>query len=36
MCEDVGGEFSKKLYNEITGIQYGKIEDRYNWLTFID
>lgn len=36
MCEDEGGEFSKRLYNEITGIQYGKIEDRYNWLTFID
>ncbi len=36
MCEDTGGDFSKKLYDEITGIQYGRIEDRYNWLTFID
>lgn len=36
MCEDVGGDFSKKLYDEITGIQYGRIEDRYNWLTYID
>lgn len=36
MCEETGGEFSKKLYNEITGIQYGKIDDRYNWLTYID
>lgn len=36
LCEEKGGDFSKKLYNEITGIQYGKIEDRYNWLTYID
>lgn len=36
MCEDVGGDFSKKLYDEITGIQYGRIEDRYNWLTYIE
>lgn len=36
MCEDQGGDFSKKLYDEITGIQYGRIEDKHNWLTFID
>jgi len=36
MCEDTGGDFSKKLYDEITGIQHGRIEDRYNWLTYID
>ena len=26
------GEFAKSLYDEITGIQYGKIEDRHNWI----
>jgi branched-chain amino acid aminotransferase len=36
MCEDTGGDFSKKLYNELTGIQNGTIEDRYNWLTYVD
>lgn len=25
------GEFSKRLYDEITGIQYGKIPDRFGW-----
>lgn len=36
LCENGGGDFSKKLYDEITGIQYGRIEDKHNWLTFID
>lgn len=26
------GELGTKLYNEITSIQFGKIEDRYNWM----
>jgi len=26
------GEFAEKLYDEITGIQYGKIEDRHGWI----
>ena len=30
------GELGKKLYKEITDIQYGRIEDRYNWLTYLD
>ncbi|MFA3782588.1 branched-chain amino acid aminotransferase [Melioribacteraceae bacterium 4301-Me] len=30
------GELSTKLYDELTGIQYGKIEDRYNWITYVD
>lgn len=29
---DTIGEFAKRLYDEITGIQYGKIEDRHNWV----
>ena len=36
LCEENGGDFSKKLYDEITGIQYGRREDKYNWLTFVD
>lgn len=26
------GEFAQKLFDEITGIQYGKIEDRHGWV----
>ncbi len=26
------GEFAKKLYDTITGIQYGKLEDTFNWV----
>jgi branched-chain amino acid aminotransferase len=29
------GEFSLKMYNELTGIQYGKIEDRFGWTTVV-
>ncbi len=29
--EDCAGEILTKLYNQIQGIQYGEIEDRYNW-----
>jgi len=25
------GEFSQKLYDTITGIQYGELEDKFNW-----
>ena len=25
------GELTLRLYNELTGIQYGKIEDRHHW-----
>jgi branched-chain amino acid aminotransferase len=34
--ENEAGELGKKLYAEITGIQYGKIPDRYGWMTFLD
>ncbi len=30
------GELSNELYEELTGIQYGRIEDKYNWLTYVD
>lgn len=30
------GELGKKLYEEITGIQYGKMEDKYGWLKFVE
>ncbi len=33
---DNAGELSKKLYAEITGIQYGIKEDKYNWLKFVE
>ena len=25
------GPYAQKFYNTITGIQYGEIEDKYNW-----
>jgi len=25
------GELTRRLYDEITGIQYGKLPDRYDW-----
>lgn len=34
--DDEAGELATKLYNEVTGIQYGKIEDKHNWLKYID
>ncbi len=34
--ETEAGELSLKLYNELTGIQYGRVADRHNWLTYID
>lgn len=33
--DNEAGELGKKLYAEITGIQYGTIPDRYNWLTYL-
>ncbi|MEW6194453.1 MAG: branched-chain amino acid aminotransferase [Bacteroidota bacterium] len=30
------GELGLKLYEELTGIQYGKIKDRYGWMTYIN
>ena len=29
------GAFSLKMYDELTGIQYGKIEDRFGWTTIV-
>jgi branched-chain amino acid aminotransferase len=29
------GELAIKLFDEITGIQYGRKEDIYNWLTYV-
>ncbi|MEW6701644.1 MAG: branched-chain amino acid aminotransferase [Bacteroidota bacterium] len=34
--ETEAGELGTKLYEELTGIQYGKIEDKHNWMTYID
>jgi len=30
------GDVTKKLYDELTGIQWGKIEDKHNWCVKID
>lgn len=30
------GEFSQKLYDTITGIQYGEIEDKYGWNVHVE
>src|SRR5690625_1949151 len=30
------GEIAKKLYDTLTGIQYGKIEDPFNWIVKVD
>lgn len=34
--DEKAGELAIKLYDELTGIQYGRIEDRHNWLTYLD
>ncbi len=34
--EEEAGELGVKLYDEITAIQYGKTEDRYNWLKIVE
>lgn len=30
------GPISTKLYNTLVGIQYGDVEDKYGWITFVD
>jgi branched-chain amino acid aminotransferase len=30
------GPIAKKLYDTITGIQYGRLEDKFNWTCGID
>lgn len=30
------GEISQKLYDELTGIQWGKVEDKFNWTEVVD
>ena len=30
------GELGMKLYEELTGIQYGKKEDKHGWMTYLD
>jgi len=29
------GEISQRLYDNLTGIQYGKVEDKFNWMTVV-
>lgn len=35
ITEDVG-ELSRKLYDSLTGIQWGENEDKYGWITLVD
>lgn len=30
------GKFTQKIYNELTGIQYGKAEDKFGWVEIIE
>lgn len=30
------GELGTKLYEELAGIHYGRVEDKHNWMTYID
>jgi branched-chain amino acid aminotransferase len=32
LCEGKTGKLAGRLYNELTGIQYGRIEDRFGWV----
>lgn len=34
--EENPGELGIRLYKELTDIHYGRIEDRHNWMTYID
>jgi len=34
--ETQAGELGTKLYEELAGIYYGRVEDKHNWMTFID
>ena len=33
--DEVAGELGTKLYEELTGIQYGRIPDRHGWIKHI-
>lgn len=30
------GQVSKKLYERLLGIQYGQMDDKFNWVTIVD
>ncbi|MBR2876873.1 MAG: branched chain amino acid aminotransferase, partial [Clostridia bacterium] len=30
------GEVAQKLYDELTGIQWGKVQDKFNWVVKVD
>lgn len=34
--DEEAGELGTKLYKAITDIQYGRVEDKYGWLTYVD
>jgi branched-chain amino acid aminotransferase len=34
--ENEAGELALKLYDELTGIQNGRVKDRHNWLTYVE
>lgn len=34
--ETEAGELGTKLYNELAGIHYGRVEDKHKWMTYID
>lgn len=34
--ENEAGELGTKLYEELAGIHYGRVEDKHNWMTYID
>ena len=34
--ETKAGELGTRLYEELTGIQFGKIEDKHHWMTYVD
>ncbi len=34
--EEEAGELGTKLYKELTDIQYGRTEDKFNWLTIVE
>ena len=35
LADDKPGEITQRIYNEITGIQYGKIKDTHGWVTVL-
>lgn len=34
--EEIAGELGTKLYEELTGIQFGRKEDKHGWMTYIE